>query len=152
MLHWSQEKFYEGFLWKTEQEHVDLEFGITMLSIMWTKKKDNSRPRHTEEIRYKMKTKSCSYSTAWVNLSLRFCCISPLYFHRELVKYWIFLSVEAGWARFIFLAIQKDFTEVYHDSVEYLEKLPQTFTSESYLQWSSISGFLRYWIKRMIHT
>ena len=34
---------------KTEQEHVNLESVITMLSTMWTKREDSVRPRRAEE-------------------------------------------------------------------------------------------------------
>lgn len=51
MLHWSQEKFYAGFLLETEQEHVNLEFVMTKFSTMWTEKEDNARHRHAEEMR-----------------------------------------------------------------------------------------------------
>ena len=68
MSHWSQEKIYGGFIQETEWEHVNLEFVIIKLSIMWTKKEDNARPRHAcrRNERYKMDTEPCSYSGAWV--------------------------------------------------------------------------------------
>lgn len=39
------EKMYGGFLQETEWEHVNLEFVVIKLSIMWTKKEDNARLR-----------------------------------------------------------------------------------------------------------
>lgn len=62
---------------KTEQEHINLESAMTMLSIMWTKRKDNARRGYAEE----MRRESHSYSTVWVYFIPGLCCTPTIYFH-----------------------------------------------------------------------